>query len=184
MIPIAINLSLLGNHGLQFDLIITFIDKILKMLIKSLYTFIVLLLFTTISVAQEFDKDNIYYRALKEYARYIERFEPETKTVYFEEVKGITAYFPKEINGLKIVILTARNQVEIYAKNDGQIIHRKMSPAQIVKNKIDVGIIPYQGQYSPEQGGLRLGLSKWHNVIFVYDEKSKSFKYKELQNNG
>lgn len=154
------------------------------MFVKSLYTSLIILLLNSVATSQEFNEDNIYYRALKEYARYIERFEPETKIVYFEEVKGITAYFPKKINNLEIVIITARNQREIYAKNDGQIIHRKMSPAQIDKNKIDVGIIPYQGQFSAELGGLRLGLSKWHNVIFVFDEKSKTFKYKELQNNG
>jgi hypothetical protein len=151
---------------------------------KTYITLITLLLLNKLSIAQNINEDNIYYKALKEYSRYVERFEPETDTVYFEEIKGITSYFPKEISGIKVVIITALNQQEIYSANGGKLIHRKMTPAQVVEDKIDVSIIPYQGQYSQEQGGLRLGLSKWHSVIFVYDIESKSFKYKEIQNNG
>ena len=59
-----------------------------------------------------------------------------------------------------------------------------MIPTQVDKDKIDISIIPYQGQYLKEQGGIKLGLSKWHSIIFMYDTESKSFKYKEIQNKG
>ena len=77
---------------------------------KSYSILILLLFYNTLSNAQYIDEDNIYFKALKEYARYVERFEPETETVYFEIVKGITTYFPKEINGLQVVIITGSNQ--------------------------------------------------------------------------
>lgn len=151
---------------------------------KSYSIILFLIFFNTLSIAQDIDKNNIYFKALKEYACYVDRFEPETDTVYFEVVKGITTYFPKEINGLKVIIITALNQQEIYSNNGGQIVQRKMIPAQVLKDKINIGIIPYQGQYLEEKGGIKLSLSKWHSIIFMYDKESKSFKYKEIQNNG
>ena len=147
---------------------------------KIYSTLILLLLFNTLSIAQNNNEDNIYFKALKEYARYVERFEPETDTVYFEVLKGVTSLFPKEINNIKVIILTALNQQKIYEANDGKLVHRKMSPAQVIEDKIDISIIPFQGQYSVEGGGLRLGLSKWHSIIFVYDTDTKSFKYSEM----
>ena len=143
-----------------------------------------LLLFNLPSYSQNIDQTNIYYRALKEYARYVERFEPGTDTLYFEELKGVTTFFPKQIDGLIITIVTAQNQTNIYAADNGSLVHRKMAPAQVRDGLIDIGLIPYQGQYSEEQGGLRLGLSKWHSIIFEYNEATKSFDYKNIENNG
>lgn len=154
------------------------------MLVKVLGTILLLFFINSSSFGQNIDEQNIYYRALKEYSRWVERFEPDTDTLYFEHVKGITTFFPKEINGLQIIIITGLNQKEIYENNGGKLIHRKMTPVQVTDSKIDIGVIPYQGQYSAEQGGLRLGLSKWHSIIFEYDQESNSFKYKTIQNNG
>ena len=64
----------------------------------------------------------------------------------------------------------------------GKLIHRKMTPAQVTDAKIDIGVIPYQGQYTAETG-LRLGLSKWHSVIFDYDPNERKFVYKRIENN-
>jgi len=152
--------------------------------LKGFGSLLLLFVINFSAFGQNLDEQNIYYRALKQYIRYVERFEPETDTLYFEEIKGITTFFPKEINGLTVIALTAQNQVGIYEKNGGALVHRKMSPAQVKDGEIEIRIIPYQGQYSPELGGLRLGLSKWHIIIFVYDDLSKSFKYKRMQNNG
>ena len=145
-------------------------------------TIVTFLLFTASSFAQNIDENNIYYRALKEYARYVDRFEPEVDTVYFEEVKSITTFFPKEVDGLKVIIITALNQAEIYKANGGELIHRKMTPAQVTGGKIDIGLIPYQGRYEP-QSGLRLGFSKWHSIIFNFNPVSGKFEYESIQNN-
>ncbi len=143
-----------------------------------------LICFSAPSLAQNIDENNIYYRALKEYIRYVERFETETDTLYFEELKGITTWFPKKINELTVIIITAQNQEQIYKANGGKLVHRKMTPAQVVDGKLDIGIIPYQGQFAAGQGGLRLGLSKWHSVIFEYNTKSGKFEYRRIDNNG
>ena len=64
--------------------------------------------------AQEAEEEaSIYLKALNKYAEWIKRFETETDTLYFEELRGITTLFPKEVDGLKIVVLTGRNQRKI-----------------------------------------------------------------------
>ena len=133
--------------------------------------------------AQVPDENNIYYRALIEYTRYVDRFEPEVDTLYFEELKGITSFFPKQIKKYTVVIITALNQQQVYEANGGKLIHRKMTPAQVKDDMIDIGVIPYQGQFSVDQGGLRLGLSKWHSVLFGYNSESNKFEYKRIENN-
>ena len=111
----------------------------------------------------------------------IKKFEPETDTLYFEELRGITTLFPKEVDGLSIVILTGRNQREIYAQNEGKLTQRKMTPAKVVKSEIEIGIIPYKGRLE-EQRGVVLSFSKWHAVIFAYNPKTERFDYARFEN--
>ncbi len=151
-------------------------------MLKITSTLALLLVMGVNTHAQNIDEDNIYYRALKEYARWVERFEPETDTVYFEEVKGITNYFPKEINGIKVELITGRNQTQIYTAHGGRLTHRKMTPALVIENRIEIGLIPYEGQYSA-QSGIRLGLRNWHNIIFEFNTQSGKFEYRRIDNN-
>lgn len=125
--------------------------------------------------------ESIYVRALNQYARWINKFEPETDTLYFEELKGITTLFPKEVDGLSIQILTGRNQAEVYRKHKGELIQRKMTPAKVVKSQIEIGIIPYEGRFE-ENRGIILSLRKWHAVIFEYNRKTESFEYARFEN--
>ena len=124
---------------------------------------------------------SIYVKALNQYARWINKFEPETDTLYFEELRGITTLFPKEVDGLNIVILTGRNQRQIYAEHGGTLVQRKMTPAKVVKSEIEVGIIPYKGRLE-EQRGVVLSFNKWHAVIFAYNPKTERFDYNRFEN--
>ncbi|MCE7995115.1 MAG: hypothetical protein HEP71_24260 [Roseivirga sp.] len=126
-------------------------------------------------------EESIYVRALNQYIRWVNKFEPETDTLYFEELKGITTLFPKELDGLSIKILTGRNQAEIYQQHDNTLTQRKMTPAKVIKNKIEIGIIPYEGRLEPNRG-IILSLRKWHAVIFEYNPETQSFEYARFEN--
>lgn len=124
---------------------------------------------------------SIYVKALNQYVRWIKRFEPEADTLYFEEVRGITTLFPKTVDDLTITVLTGRNQRQVYDDHSGKLIQRKMTPAKVIKNEIEVGIIPYQGRLDPQRGVV-LSLSKWHAVIFAYNRKTERFEYARFEN--
>lgn len=126
-------------------------------------------------------EESIYVRALNQYARWINKFEPQTDTLYFEELKGITTLFPKEIDGLTISILTGRNQAQVYQDHNNKLIQRKMTPAKVTGNKIEIGIIPYEGRLE-EDRGIILSLRKWHAVLFQYNPKTESFEYLRFEN--
>ncbi|GAB5533234.1 MAG: hypothetical protein Roseis3KO_50110 [Roseivirga sp.] len=126
-------------------------------------------------------EESIYIRALNQYARWINKFEPETDTLYFEELKGITTLFPEELDGLKIKILTGRNQAQVYQQHNNELIQRKMTPAKVIRNQIEIGIIPYEGRLE-ENRGIILSLRKWHAVIFEYNPKTESFEYARFEN--
>lgn len=126
-------------------------------------------------------EESIYVRALNQYARWINKFEPETDTLYFEELKGITTLFPKELDGLSIKILTGRNQAQIYQQHNNELIQRKMTPAKVIKNQIEIGIIPYEGRLEPNRG-IILSLRKWHAVIFEYNPETQAFEYARFEN--
>lgn len=139
--------------------------------------------FTThTTTAQETEPEpSIYVKALNKYAEWIKRFEQETDTLYFEELRGITTLFPKQVEGLDIVILTGRNQQQIYNDHDNKLTQRKMTPAKVTGKEIEIGIIPYQGRLEPQRGVI-LSLSKWHAVIFSYDPKTERFEYSRFEN--
>lgn len=126
-------------------------------------------------------EESIYVRALNQYARLINKFEPETDTLYFEELKGITTLFPKEVDGLSIKIITGRNQAQIYQQHGNMLIQRKMTPAKVIKNQIEIGIIPYEGRLEPNRG-IILSLRKWHAVVFEYNPETQSFEYARFEN--
>lgn len=153
---------------------------------KQITTLLTLLLLTgtlTQLSAQEASpqEESIYVRALNQYARWVNKFEPETDTLYFEELKGITTLFPEELDGLTIKILTGRNQAQVYQQNENELIQRKMTPAKVLKNKIEIGIIPYEGRLE-ENRGIILSLRKWHAVIFQYNPSTESFEYLRFEN--
>lgn len=153
---------------------------------KQIKVLLTLTLLTAISAqlpAQEApaQEESIYIRALNQYARWIKKFEPETDTLYFEELKGITTLFPTEVDGLAIKILTGRNQAQIYQQHENKLIQRKMTPAKVIRNQIEIGIIPYQGRLEENQG-IILSLSKWHAVIFEYNPETESFEYARFEN--
>ncbi|GEM_PF-6157328 len=135
------------------------------------------------SLAQETSaqEESIYVRALKQYTRWINKFEPETDTLYFEELKGITTLFPKEMDGLTISILTGRNQAQVYQQHNNELIQRKMTPAKVTGSKIEIGIIPYEGRLE-ENRGIILSLRKWHAVLFQYNPKTETFEYLRFEN--
>lgn len=124
---------------------------------------------------------SIYVKALNKYAQWINKFEPETDTLYFEELRGITTLFPKEVNGLKIEILTGRNQRKIFSDHGGELIQRKMTPVKVTGKELEVGIIPYQGRMDAQRGVI-LSLSKWHAVIFAYNPSTETFEYNRFEN--
>lgn len=126
-------------------------------------------------------EESIYVKALTKYAQWINKFEPETDTLYFEELRGITTLFPKEVDGLTIQILTGRNQRKVYDDHNGELIQRKMTPAKVSGKEIEVGLIPYQGKLDPQRG-LVLSLTKWHAVIFAYDPETERFQYERFEN--
>ena len=150
---------------------------------KLFVTSLLLTAFGKCSIAQNPDTTNIYYQALQQYGKWVERFEPEPDTLFFEEVKGITNFFPKKLNDRTVILITGRNQAKVYGDQGGSLIHRKMTPALVNGAKIEIGIIPYQGQFSP-QTGIRLGLSRWYTIIFEYNPQTRRFEYRRLQNNG
>ena len=124
---------------------------------------------------------SIYVQALNQYARWIKKFEPETDTLYFEELRGITTLFPKQVDDLTVTILTGRNQRKIYSDHNGKMTQRKMTPAQVSGKQLEIGIIPYQGRLDATRGVI-LSLSKWHAVIFEYNPKSERFEYARFEN--
>lgn len=130
---------------------------------------------------QEAEEESIYVKALRQYIRWIERFEPETDTLYFEELNGITTLFPDNVGERTIQVLTYRNQVNTYQAHNGELIQRKMTPAQVKGSEIEIGIIPYQGRLVPDRGVV-LSLSKWHAVIFSYNRKTERFEYNRFEN--
>lgn len=142
-----------------------------------------LCIFTTHATkAQETEPEpSIYVKALNKYAEWIKRFEQETDTLYFEELRGITTLFPRQVDGLEIVILTGRNQQTIYKDHDNKLIQRKMTPAKVTGKEIEIGIIPYQGRLEPQRGVI-LSLTKWHAIIFSYDPKAERFEYSRFEN--
>ena len=153
------------------------------------FTTLLLIIVTTLpattftSYAQEAAEEevSIYVKALNQYARWVNKFEPETDTLYFEELRGITTLFPKEVDGLNIVILTGRNQRQVYTEHGGELVQRKMTPAKVVKSEIEIGIIPYRGRLE-EQRGVVLSFNKWHAVIFAYNKKTERFDYNRFEN--
>jgi len=134
------------------------------------------------ALAQETEEEiSIYLQALEKYAEWITRFEKQTDTLYFEELRGITTLFPKEIKGLTVVVLNGRNQREVYNAHDNELIQRKMTPARVSGKEIEIGIIPYQGRLDPQRGVV-LSLSKWFAVIFQYSPKAERFVYVRFEN--
>ena len=134
------------------------------------------------SQAQEEKQElSIYVKALNKYVEWINKFEPELDTLYFEELRGITTLFPKEVAGLTIHILNGRNQQEIYNAHGGRLIQRKMTPARVNKSEIEIGIIPYRGRLDAQRGVV-LALSQWHAVLFAYNPKTEEFEYARFEN--
>ena len=141
------------------------------------------LLATPQSLAQEQPAQelSIYVKALNKYAEWIKKFEPETDTLYFEELRGITTLFPKEVDGLKIEILTGRNQRKIYTEHDGELLQRKMTPVKVTGKELEIGSIHYQGRLDAQRGVI-LSLSKWSAVIFAYNPETETFEYARFEN--
>ena len=135
----------------------------------------------TIAQEQPAQELSIYVKALNKYAEWIKKFEPETDTLYFEELRGITTLFPKEVDGLKIEILTGRNQRKIYTDHAGSLIQRKMTPVKVTGKELEIGLIPYQGRLDAQRGVI-LSLSKWHAVIFAYNPETETFEYDRFEN--
>lgn len=130
--------------------------------------------------------DSLYLTALE---KYVEEFYPtylrpthQGKKQLFIESSTFFHPFPDSVKGYQVVTLNGNNMRQVYQENHDTLYHISISPVSISSDTLMILIRPYHGTYRKKK--LRLGMSDWMEVHFIFDCIQKRYVYLKSEKRG
>ena len=151
--------------------------------IKYLFLTCALAVFTSFANTQKQVTDKIYWLALDKYTLDLDSvYHLKEKKIYLQKPEYVDS-IPPLINGYDIILITNKNQKELYKEHNRRLIHTIMYPVAVEDSVLRITITPYFGKLKGSRH-YYLAVSDGTNIYFRFDTIKKQFVVSKVKNWG
>jgi hypothetical protein len=121
------------------------------------------------------DSTNVYYKALSDFCKYVEKVFPNVSTVYIER-SVLNTWLPNKIGKFNFHFLDEKDIIKLHSEKKKVVYFTRVVPIRVAKDFFYVNIIPFRVEV-PKKGELKLINSGAIQSKFTYDCRTGKFSY-------
>jgi hypothetical protein len=131
----------------------------------------------TVYNTESTDSLNVYSKSLNEFSKYTRHVFPKVKNVYLEK-SALTTWFPKELRGIKLILVSEADLKALFRKNKN-IYFTRVVPMRAKGDIFFINIIPFRVEFNKTE--LNLINSGAIQTKFKYECNSGTFTFIDVE---